>query len=515
MNLKKIAGNSLWMAISRVGMAAVKFISLPMLLHYYGKGSFGLIALALSLNAYLQILAMGLPSGIVRFVAVKLGQKDSTELGRLSGTGLTLYLLIGALNALILASLGWWGIHVFKVDASQLITLRHLVLISAVSSFFFWVGSYLDQLLTAAEEIAWNSRRQILQVLLEFAAVLFITQSGLSFGVEMYLILSLLSLHVFLPIKVLRWRRHAALLNTLIPAWDWKVFRPVFSYSGWMLLISIFSISAVQMRPLLLGVRAADGASAAAEYFILLGITQFVLMAYTWISTPLLPAMSKTYGEGHTAVIKDVIEGMSKPVWAVLGFLLFGFLACSRPLLMVYVGAEYTSLSPLLDIWLIALSVNLFLGPTAVGVMTSGKVRRLAGFTGISTCLSLAIMWIMAPRLGVMAAIISVLVYNLFQFVFYAIFMIPSLIGKNSGGFILKNFSPVFVAGLCCAYIPKVFMVRLFADNPWAELFGCGILFGLLYATVIFGWLCRPAEIRQRIGGLRKPAKVCTGDGSL
>jgi O-antigen/teichoic acid export membrane protein len=513
MNLKKIAGNSLWMAISRVGMAMVKFITVPMLLSYYGKESFGVIALAFSLNAYLQILAMGLPSGIVRFVAVKLGSEDSDELGRLSGTGLTLYLLIGLLNVLILAGLGGWGIHIFNVEEQQLIVFRRLIYISAASSFFFWIGSYLDQLLTGAEEIAWNSRRQIYQVFLEFAAVLFITQSGHAFGVEMYLILSLLSLHVFIPLKIMRWRRHASLRISLIPRWDWKVFRPVFFYSGWMLLFSLFSVTAVQMRPLLLGMRAADGASSAAEYRILMGITQFVLMTYGWVATPLLPAMSKAYGEGQTNVVADVIQSMSKLVWVVLGVILFGFLACSHPLLSVYVGPQYGYLSAPLDIWLIALSISLFLGPSSVGVLTTGRVKRLAAFTGISSAISLAVMWMLAPRWGLQAAIAAVMVYNVSQFFFYGVFMIPQLIGRNAVGFVLKNFVPALLAGLVSAYVPKGLVLWLNWESPWAQLFFCGAVFSLLY-IVLTGWLvCPVSEIRKRLAFLQEMSRELRSSG--
>jgi O-antigen/teichoic acid export membrane protein len=502
MNLKKLAGNTLWMAISRIGMALVKFITVPMLLHYYGKESFGLIALALSLNAYLHILSMGLPSGIVRFVSIKLGAKDHEGLGRLSGTGLTLYLLIGLVNALIMAGFGFWGAQVFNVSPEQVIILRRLIFISAISSFFYWIGTYLDELLIAAEEIAWNSRLQICQVVLEFCAVVFITQSGLSFGVEVYLILSLM-----IPAKIMRWKRHASLMKSLVPVWDWKVFRPVFSYSVWMLLFSVCSATAIQLRPLVLGIRAENGAAAAAEYRILFGIAQFALMGYAWVATPLLPAMSKAYGAGNREVVADVIQSMSKVVWIILGAMLFGFFTCARPLLSVYVGQQYEYLSVPLSVWLIVLSANLFLGPIAVGVMTTGRVKRLAAFTLVSTVVSLTALWVLSPVWGLRAAIAAIVIHNFLQFTFYCVLMVPKLIGNHAGGLILKSYLPVLAAGLFCAYASQQLTLTLGWESQWAQLFFSGIVFCILYAAVIFGLVCPLAEIKRRIGFLRGMAK--------
>ncbi len=143
------------MAISRIAIAIVKFVSVPMLLNHYGMGQFGLIALAVSLNAYLQILSMGLPSGIVRYVAISLGESSHSKLVSLCGSGFSLYLLIGTLNVLVLWALSFKVDTLFNISPSEAEILKLLVLMSAVSSFFFWIGSYLEQLLTAAEEISW------------------------------------------------------------------------------------------------------------------------------------------------------------------------------------------------------------------------------------------------------------------------------------------------------------------------------------------------------------------------
>ncbi len=497
MDFKRILKNSVSMAISRVAIAAVKFVSVPMLLHHYGKGQFGLIALALSLNAYLQILSMGLPSGIVRFVAVKLGQSDQSDLGKLCGSGLSLYLLIGVLNALILGGLSLCVGHFFNVTPDQSETLKFLVLISAFSSFFFWIGSYLEQLLRAAEDIVWLSKLQMVQVALEFSAVWMVTHSSRPMGITTYFMLYLLSLHVMTPLKVWRWKKYVPLGKSLFPCWDWQLFKPVFNYSVWMFLFSIAGVSAIQLRPLLLGARALDGAGAAAEYLILLGITGFVLMAYGWISTPLLPAVSKAYGTGDTKVVSDMILKFSKPAWAVLGILLFGFLSCSKPLLVLYLGEQYAYLSRPLDIWLIMLSVNLFLGPSGVGVMATGQVRPLAFITFFSCSISVFVLWCLSPLLGLDAAVYSIVTYNLLQLILYLVVLLPRLISGSVLSFFMKGYFPTLVTGLCSAFFARQVSLWSGLENNLQVFVVNGIFFLISYLLITVLFVIPTSELKK------------------
>ena len=497
MNFKRIFNNSAWMAISRVAMAGVKFVTVPLLLHHYGKENFGLIALAVSLNAYLQILSMGLPSGIVRFVAVKLGQPDQDELGKLCGSGFSLYLLIGFLNALILGGLSFGVNSFFNITPDQAETLKFLIIISAISSFLFWIGSYLEQLLRAAEEIAWLSKLQMVQVVLEFVIVWTVTHSSLSIDIPTYFLLYLVCLHVLTPLKIWRWRKYIPVSKSLLPRWDWKVFKPVFSYSIWMFLFSFLVASAHQLRPLLLGARAVDGAGSVAEYRILQGISAFVLMAYGWIATPLLPAVSKAYGTGGPKVVSDMILKLTKPTWAVLGIMLFGFLSCSKPLLILYVGEEYSYLSRPLDIWLIVLSVNLFLGPSGVGVMATGQVRPLALMTFISCFFSLCVMWFYSPALGLGAAVYAIVTYNVLQLILYMVVLLPRLIEGSVLMFFIKSYFPTLATGLGAAFFARWVTLWSGLEESVTILIVSGAVFLISYLLVTALFVIPISEMKK------------------
>ena len=56
---KYVAKAFLWGFFSRVIMAVIQFVSVPILLSNFGKVDFGIIVLATSINAYIQLLDMG------------------------------------------------------------------------------------------------------------------------------------------------------------------------------------------------------------------------------------------------------------------------------------------------------------------------------------------------------------------------------------------------------------------------------------------------------------------------
>ena len=55
--------------------AVYGFISVPILLDYFGKGEYGLIGLATSVNLYVQLMDLGMSSTNVRFFSVALAKK--------------------------------------------------------------------------------------------------------------------------------------------------------------------------------------------------------------------------------------------------------------------------------------------------------------------------------------------------------------------------------------------------------------------------------------------------------
>ncbi|OEU70796.1 MAG: hypothetical protein BA863_01380 [Desulfovibrio sp. S3730MH75] len=221
------------------------------------------------------------------------------------------------------------------------------------------------------------------------------------------------------------------------------------------------------------------------------------MMAYGWVATPLLPAVSKAYGTGGAKVVSDMILKISKPVWAALGIMLFGFLSCSKPLLVLYLGEEYAYLSRPLDIWLVALSVNLFLGPSGVGVMATGQTRPLAFITFFSCSVSVFVLWYLAPLLGLGAAVYSIVTYNVLQLILYVVVLLPRLISGPVLSFFIKSYFPTLATGLGSAFLARQVSLWSGIENNLVVFVMNGMFFLISYLLITALFVIPMSELKK------------------
>ena len=58
-----------WSTLQKLLSAILGFISVPLLLGYYGKADYGLLAIATSCNGYMHLLDLGMNIGSIKFYA--------------------------------------------------------------------------------------------------------------------------------------------------------------------------------------------------------------------------------------------------------------------------------------------------------------------------------------------------------------------------------------------------------------------------------------------------------------
>ena len=61
--LKYVSNSFAWGVCAKFLDAGLKFLTIPLLLGYFGKENYGLLTLAIATNAYMQLLNMGMNTG--------------------------------------------------------------------------------------------------------------------------------------------------------------------------------------------------------------------------------------------------------------------------------------------------------------------------------------------------------------------------------------------------------------------------------------------------------------------
>ena len=56
-----------WSTLQKILNAILGFISVPLLLGYYGKAEYGILAIATACNGYMHLLDLGMNTGAIKF----------------------------------------------------------------------------------------------------------------------------------------------------------------------------------------------------------------------------------------------------------------------------------------------------------------------------------------------------------------------------------------------------------------------------------------------------------------
>lgn len=89
-----------WSALSKIVNAIVGFISVPLLLNFFGVQNYGILSIATAANAYIHLLDMGLNIGSIKFFSEWRNQGKNDLIDKVAGTSITFYTIIGSSTAL-------------------------------------------------------------------------------------------------------------------------------------------------------------------------------------------------------------------------------------------------------------------------------------------------------------------------------------------------------------------------------------------------------------------------------
>lgn len=444
-----IRNSFLWGTISKILDAGIKFVSVPLLLIYFGRDNFGLIALATSINAYLQILDMGVNTGSIKYFSEWIALKKMTVLDSVARTSIGFYGTIGILNALLLLVLAYWGIHMFSLDSEDALIFKQLLFILALVAVFNWATSVFNQLLTANEDIVYIQKLNIIKSALGLLVILATLQfkwSIIEYFTWFSIVNSILVIPAYLKTK------KSGLITSILPAFDWVNFRPILVYSLAILVMGLFQMTATKMRPIVLGVFSEDGVGIIADYRIMETITIFIISIGGMFISIFLPKTSKLLLENNKEKIEEFAYSATLYTSIICIVLCMPFLLNSREILVLYVGEQYGYLYNWLNLWVITILFFLHNSPIASLVLSTGKTKMLVYSSAIACVISLVINAVFVSRLGVGSAVFGYAIYIFIQMSFFYFYFNNKVLELQSVK-VFKSFIVPFILGFILAFL--------------------------------------------------------------
>jgi len=487
---KKVVSGVVWTMVVNVVNAVYGFISVPMLIDYFGKAEYGLIGLAMSINVYLRLLDMGFNSTNVRFFSAWFAEKKFDKIRKAFQTSLGFYGFIGLINAGVLFALSIFSDSIFNVDAVQDIVLKRLIYILCFTAFFSWVMSCLDQMVKATENVAYTQKCTLLSKLM-LIAVLFVTVYG-RLSIEWYFALSCGVALIVIPLYISKIRKESSFVSFL-PKIDWTTFREMLPYSLNIFSFSIFQFSFYNLRPMFLGMQ--GSVESVADFRILNGIAGVVSMLGSVFIGALLPSTSRVVAQQNKDAYYRVAYSGTRYVSIIMSFGCFGIMAVATELIDVYVGKEYLYLAPWLYSWLLILLCTHNQAISSL-ILAGSDIRAITYSSIIASVLGLVVTWFTIPTYQVGGTVIGYLVYNVIQISFFYLYYWPKKMKINSAKVFFKCFAPYATIGgmaLLAVYFIDV------SKNSLCNGFAKGFLFAVLFAAAT--WCVMPKDEKVYLFG--------------
>lgn len=410
----------IWSTAAKILTAIVGFVTVPLLLGYYGKAEYGLLSIATACNGYMSLLDLGMNTGAVKFFSQWKAEGDMPKVFRVARTNITFYIIISAINVALLLLIAFFGENLFAVEHDQFLTIRRCLFVICLFSLFSWVTTVFNQLLIADGQMAYTMKVQCLQALLKGAAVALVFIASLDLTEYFFMVTAIVAM-ALLPYAS-RCKR-GGLIDSLWPAWHWDDFKAVITFSLSIFALSLFQMTATQSRPILLGMFASDGATAVADFRIIEVVPQLIIMIGGTFSGIFLPKTSQMVAENDTKAMHEFAYKWTTYTSAITAMLCFPFILCAGDALSAYVGKGYAHLAIWLQIWCVTVLVQMHTTPGNALVLAYGKTKLLVRVTAAGCICSMALNIALCKYFEVGSAIIAYFIYVLFIIgLYYAYF---------------------------------------------------------------------------------------------
>ncbi len=473
---QKVASGVVWSVVVNVVNALYGFIATPLLIRYFGRSEYGIIALATSVNAYMHILDMGLSSTNVRFFSNWLAKGDRDKVVKLMQTCNAFYGSIGIFNAIVLIILSIFSDNIFNVTVEQNNILQQMLWILSITAVINWYTSCFGQLINATENVAWMQRRTLLTKFLMIGAV--VATFVLKLTIVQYFFLTLLAGLSLIPLTIKKIRKETPYVK-FNPKLDKVVFKEILPYSLNIFSFGIFQFTFLNLRTIILGMR--GSIEAITDYGVINGLVSLVAMVGSVFIGALLPVSSRIIANKDKGTYYKIAYQGTHFITIILVFCSFGLMAINEDLMMVYVGPSFMHMIPWLNLWLV---LQIYTHNSCISCLILGgsDIKLLTISCGASAASGILVAWFLVPYYQAGGTVLSLAAFYLVQLLFNYFYYWPVKLKINSWRIFIKTLVPILTIGFLCYILIK--QIPHF-ENHWVNIFVFGIIFTMLYVLAI------------------------------
>lgn len=464
-------------------VAVIALAMTPFLLHRLGPERYGLWVLALTVTVaygYGALGDLGLQQTLVREVAAARARGDREAVSRMVCSALGLVGVSGAVLATVVLLAVPRLLIVFNVPPALRAEAAVVVAVLALQLVFDLPTLILSAVIEGAQHYAWFRVVEVgSRAVWALAAVPVVLMGGglvqlaaVSFTVSVvWLGVALIGARAAQPDLVLSRRMlHPGLVWWLMPR------------AGGFMTLRVLSIVYRQMDRIILGLLAS--AVVVAEYDIVYKIHATAALMLSLAPSAVLPAASYLDAAGDPHRLRTMyLKGTSYAI-AMVAPITLAAIIFARPLIELWVGAEYTHLTGATRLFL---AYPMLVSAHAVGltmIVGLGRLRRVTGLAGTSIVLNLVLSVALASRYGLIGVVWGTVVGYAVLWIPYLVIMLRAF--RVSGReFMATAIAPNIPGSIAQLALGLVFVGGVTASPSWITLGGAALL-GILASLTMY-----------------------------
>lgn len=382
----------------------------PWMISIIGQSNFGLYTLATSLVTMVTI-DLGLSSAVTRFISKYRAENDVKSIRKFLGITYKLFIAL-AIIFLVTLTIVYFNVdHIFlKLSPDEIEKVKVLLSIAGFYAVVSFPFQPLDGLLVSGEWFIFQKSTALITKVLNIALMV----AALLMGYGLY---SLVVVNAFCGIIVIGLKLYFLSKNDPQQI-EWKGFdtrltREIFSFSLWVMVISIAQRLILNVTPSVLGIT--SGSQEIAIFSAAMTIEGYVWTFATVFGGMFLPKVAKLiYGDNAgPGAIQELMIKVGRIQFLLLAAIVSIFIMAGRDFFLNWLGADFEK-SYLITVLLIL--PGLITIPQEIASTTliaSNQVRYYAFSKIVVAVLSISLSYILSLRYGATGAGIAILIGNM------------------------------------------------------------------------------------------------------
>ena len=465
--------NTISTVIFRLISLVIGFFIIPIFVAKLGAELYGIWILSGILMGYFNLLALGVPSGVLKYISEYYAQKDFKKVEQVINSSLFLFIILGLFISIVTFFCAPIVVEIFKINPQNIPLAIKLLRISAIFTLFYWPLSIFDSILGG---------------MIKFIPVNIVNGIAAVFKSCSILVLAILNVDiitmfiVFNMVSLISWISKMFITRsklTMIRIMPWKVsyftVKEIFSFSFWVFIQQIVAMMVYQTDNIIIGillpVAFITTYAVVTKLFYL--VHQFTGMFFSVIWPTIFSAKILN---NNKLIEKVIVKGSHFICFIILPVTILGIVVV-KPFITLWMGEEYAKYAfwcqLLLIPWLIA-PIGGVLGNVAIGI---GRIKAMNLWGIIGASINVIISILAVKLIGFGGVIIGTISVSLLTMPFKFPWFIKIL--KVDGK---KIFFPVFkqiFIGLISIAI-GTYVVKILEFSNFLEL----IIFSISYTFI-------------------------------